>query len=130
MRPRLIGFLCEWCAAKALENMAHKRLRLPDGFMPLRVNCSGAVELSLITQALYEGASGVLVGGCPKGQCHYREGNTRAAIRLRAYRRLLEALGLPPDRIRAVWVGSGEGERLYQAIWQFWKELTGEASPL
>lgn len=126
----MIGFLCEWCAARALENMAHKRLKLPDGFLPLRVRCSGAVEPALLTEALRRGALGVLVGGCPRGHCHYREGNTRAEIRLKVYRKLLAALGLSPDRVRGVWVGSGEGERLHREIWQFWKELTGEDRPL
>jgi len=130
MRPVVLGFLCRWCAAKALENLAYKRLKLPEGFLPLRVNCSGAVDLPLLTRTLVGGVCGVLVGGCPRGQCHYREGNTRASLRLEAYRRLLAALGISPQRVRMVEVGSGEGEKLWREVWRFWEEISGESSSL
>ncbi|MBX6424031.1 hydrogenase iron-sulfur subunit [Thermosulfurimonas sp. F29] len=130
MKPVLVGFLCQWCAAKALENLAHRRLKLPEGFLPVRINCTGALELAWITEALYRGATGVLIGGCPRGQCHFREGNTRASLRITAYRKLLAAMEISRDRVRTIWVGSGEGERLYREIWRLWRELTGEGSSL
>ncbi|OAQ20987.1 hydrogenase iron-sulfur subunit [Thermosulfurimonas dismutans] len=130
MSLKVIGFLCEWCAAKALENLAFKRKTLPEGFYPIRVPCSGTVDLEVVRKALEKGASGVLVGGCPQGECHFREGNLRAGLRIIAYQKLLSALGLNPRKLKAVWVSASEGEKLYQEIWRFWEELKGEGSPL
>lgn len=128
MSLKVVGFLCEWCAAKALENLAFKRKTLPEGFYPVRVPCSGAVDLELIRKAFEKGASGVLVGGCLQGECHFKEGNLRAGLRVKAYQKLLSALGLNPGRLKMIWVSAGEGQKLYQEIWRFWEELKHENS--
>ncbi len=130
MSLKLIGFLCEWCAARALENLAFKRKALPKGFYPLRVPCSGTVDLGLIRTAFCAGAAGVLVAGCPQGECHFREGNLRAGIRAEAYRRLLSSLGIDSGRLRTLWLSGGEDEKLYQEIWRFWEDLQDASGSL
>ncbi|QJA06164.1 hydrogenase iron-sulfur subunit [Thermosulfurimonas marina] len=129
MKKRLLGFLCQWCGARALEHLSYQRRPLPAGFYPIRVPCSGSVAPEVITQALASGASGVLVVGCPPGQCHFREGNQRCAIRMRFLKGWLKALGVSGERIRLALVGAGEGEKLYQIVWDFWEDL-GEDRPL
>ncbi len=125
MKPRIIGFLCEWCAARALENLAFCRPELPVGFQPFRINCTGSLELEVVIKALTE-ADGVLVAGCPPGECHFREGNLRAGLRLKALKRVLSALGEDLRRLRIIWLSSGEGERLGEEIHKFYRELSLE----
>ncbi len=125
MPPKIIGFLCEWCAARALENLAFHRPELPPGFQPLRINCTGSLELEVVTKALAQ-AEGVLVAGCPSGECHFKEGNLRAGLHLEALRRVLSALGEDPRRLKVLWLSAGEGERLGEEIWKFYRELSHE----
>jgi coenzyme F420-reducing hydrogenase delta subunit len=50
-----------------------------------------------LLHAMEGGARGFCVVACPKGDCHLSQGNYRAEIRVRAVRRLLAEIGLPPD---------------------------------
>jgi len=128
MKTRLLGLLCHWCGARALENLSYQRKTLPEGFYPVRIPCSGTVRIDHLTQALASGASGVLVVGCPLGQCHFREGNLRCQARLRLLQRWLEDLGISGDRVRLALLGAGEGEKLYRIVWDFWEALREDRS--
>ncbi len=120
---KVVGFLCRWCAYRALERLSFKRKRLPEGFFPKVVPCSGTVDLELIHEAICKGASGVFVAGCPKLECKYRYGNAYASAKLEFYRELLRTLGLGSKVVEFAFVSANEDERLYESIWRFWREL-------
>ena len=62
--------------------------------------CTGRVSPLHLLTALAEGADGVYVAGCLEGQCHYREGNFHALDRVTFVQRLLESVGVEPERVR------------------------------
>ncbi len=61
--PRIIGFLCNWCAYAGGDLAGITRLQYPSSIRPIRVMCSGMVPPDLVVDALFKGADGVIVMG-------------------------------------------------------------------
>jgi len=61
--PKIIAFLCNWCAYGAADLAGVSRMAYPSNIRPLRVMCSATVSAHHILRALQSGADGVLVGG-------------------------------------------------------------------
>jgi len=61
--PKIVGFLCNWCAYGGADLAGVSRLQYPPNLRPVRVMCSGRVDPLFVVQALKEGADGVLVAG-------------------------------------------------------------------
>jgi F420-non-reducing hydrogenase iron-sulfur subunit len=61
--PKIIGFLCNWCAYGGADLAGVSRLQYPSNLRAVRVMCSGRVDPLFIIQALKEGADGILVAG-------------------------------------------------------------------
>ena len=78
--------------------------------------CSGRVDPMFVLKALKEGADGVLVSGCHPGDCHYVKGNMYARRRFAVLKKLLEYIGIEPDRFQVSWVSASEGAKFAQVI--------------
>jgi len=113
--PRIVAFLCRWCASAAADQAGRSRLPLPHSLLTVEVPCSGRVEPAFVLQAFREGADGVLIAGCHPGDCHYVDGNLRAHARHALLLRALEQAGLEPERLQLLWAGASEAERLVAA---------------
>jgi len=61
--PKIIAFMCNWCAYGAADLAGVSRLSYPPNIRPVRVMCSATVSPHHILRALQDGADGVLVGG-------------------------------------------------------------------
>jgi len=113
--PRLVAFMCRWCASAAADQAGRARLPLPHSLLTVELPCTGRVEPAFVLQAFREGADGVLVAGCHPGDCHYVDGNLRAHARHALLSRALQQAGLEPERLQLVWAGASEAERLVAA---------------
>jgi len=79
--------------------------------------CTGRVEPSFIIQAFSNGADGVFIGGCWPGECHYStEGNYHALSMMHLTRRILEHIGVNPQRLRLEWVSASQGIRFAEIM--------------
>jgi coenzyme F420-reducing hydrogenase delta subunit len=58
-----------------------------------------------------DGVDGVLVSGCHFGDCHYLEGNYKAAKRMFILKSLLRNIGLEDKRLRMTFVSASEGAK-------------------
>lgn len=114
--PRIIGFLCNWCAYAGADKAGVMQQPFPANVHIVRVMCSGRVEPRLIMRAFAAGADGVLVLACHPGDCHYKEGNLKAAGRQALLNRLLVQFGLPAARCRFDYVSAAEGEKYRRLI--------------
>lgn len=121
--PVIVAFLCNWCAYRAADLSGTMRMAHPADLRIIRVMCSGRVEPRFVLKAFKEGADGVLVGGCPVGQCHYQQGNARAQVRTRLLQKLLPQLGIDPVRCRLVLVSATEGTAFVEAVEEMRREL-------
>jgi F420-non-reducing hydrogenase iron-sulfur subunit len=96
----------------------------------VRVMCTGRVDLAFIFRALLNGKDGVFIGGCHPGECHYlTQGNYGALSTLHIGRKLLEAIGLNPERLRLEYISASEGSRYAQVMNDFSTQVK-ELGPL
>ena len=124
--PRIVGFLCNWCSYVGADLAGTSRFQYPTNVDIIRVMCSGRVDPTFVLKAFQLGADGVLVCGCHPGDCHYSEGNYKAARRIPLLRKLLEQFGIEPERLRMDWVSASEGDRFAAIV----KEMTGQVKEL
>ncbi len=61
--PKIVAFLCNWCAYAGADLAGVSRLQYPSNLRTVRVMCSGRVDPSFIMEALAGGSDGVLVSG-------------------------------------------------------------------
>ncbi len=114
--PRIVAFLCKWCSSAGADLAGVSRLEYKPNVIPIRVMCSGRVNPLFVLKALKEGADGVLVSGCHPGDCHYVQGNMFARRRFAVLKKLLEYVGIEPDRFQVSWVSASEGTKFTQVI--------------
>jgi F420-non-reducing hydrogenase iron-sulfur subunit len=70
------------------------------------------------------GADGVFIGGCHLNECHYlTDGNYYALNMVQLSRKLLEHIGLSPERVRIEEISSGEGTRFAEIMRDFGKQI-------
>ena len=92
--------------------------------------CTGRVDLSYILRAFSRGADGVFIGGCRLGECNYiTHGNFHALGMVLLCKKLMEQIGLNPERLRIEFMSSGEGIRFAEVMNDFGKQVK-ELGPL
>ena len=109
--PTVIAFCCHYCAYSAADMAGSQRLTYPSNVKIVRVPCSGKVDAIHIMKAFEMGADGVYVAGCLVGDCHFKNGNLRAASRVKAVKQLLDDIGIGGERLEMVHMSAGMGER-------------------
>ncbi len=85
--------------------------------------CSGRVSPHFIIKAFQEGADGVLVAGCPIGDCHYGKGNYLTKKRVAAMKELLSFIGIDPRRLRVELIGAPEADKFVEVVKDFNEEV-------
>jgi coenzyme F420-reducing hydrogenase delta subunit len=121
--PKIVAFLCKWCSSAGSDLAGVSRMEYPSNVIPITVMCSGSVSPLFIFSAFNKGADGVLVSGCHPGDCHYIKGNFYARRRIALVKKLLEYVGLEPERFQMSWVSAAEGVKYTQVIKDFVQEL-------
>jgi len=121
--PTIVAFLCKWCSSAGSDLAGVSRMEYPANVVPITVMCSGSVSPLYIFSAFNRGADGVLISGCHPGDCHYIKGNYYARRRIAMVKKLLEYVGLEPDRFRMSWVSAAEGTKYTQIIKDFVKDI-------
>jgi len=92
--------------------------------------CTGRVDLGFILRAFSNGTDGVFIGGCWPGECHYlTEGNYHAISTVHLSKKLLEQVGVNPERLRLEWISAAEGSRYAELMTDFTKRVK-ELGPL
>lgn len=114
--PVIVGFFCNWCTATAADLAGTTRMQYPPNVRPIRTMCSGSVDPVYILRALLGGADGVIVGGCPPGDCHYVSGNYKARRRMAILKTILATLGLEDDRVWIRWISAAEGPKFAKTM--------------
>lgn len=128
--PRILGFLCNWCCYAGADLAGVSRYQYPPTMRIIRVMCSGRVDLAFIIRAFKNGTDGVFIGGCWLGDCHYlTQGNYEALSMMHICKKLLELIGVNPDRLRLEWVSASEGIRFAEVVTDFTRQLK-ELGPL
>jgi F420-non-reducing hydrogenase iron-sulfur subunit len=86
--------------------------------------CTGRVDPAFILRAFSNGTDGAFIGGCWPGECHYlTEGNYLALSMTHICKRMLQWIGVNPERLRIRWVSAAEGGRFAELMNDFANKL-------
>ena len=121
--PVIVAYCCHYCAYTAADMAGSMRLRYPANVKIIRVPCSGKVDAIHLMKALEKGADGVYVAGCLEGDCHFKNGNNRAARRLAYVKKILDDIGIGGDRVEMFLMSAGMGERFAQIATDFTEKI-------
>ncbi len=61
--PKIIAFLCNWCAYAGADLAGVSRLQYPPNTRTVRVLCSASVSPHHVLKAFQKGVDGVFIGG-------------------------------------------------------------------
>lgn len=87
--------------------------------------CSGRVDLEFILRAFANGMDGVFIGGCRLGECNYiTHGNYHALNMVYLCKKIMEHIGLNPDRLRIGFMSAGEGQHFAEIVDDFSRKVT------
>ncbi len=114
--PKIIAFLCNWCSYAGADLAGVSRLQYGTNVRIIRVPCSGRINPMYILKAFQNGADGVLVSGCHPGDCHYISGNLVARRKFSLMKKMVEYIGVEPERVQFSWVSASEGNRFAALI--------------
>jgi len=120
--PKLVCFSCKFgWGYLADEEELRDRIK---NWVP--IICSGKIDTIHILEAFRQGADGVLVLGCPEGDCHYQDGNFEARKRVYLLQRILEAYGIEKERLKIQLSVDPEGNTIPQIV----KEMSDAVAKL
>ena len=90
----------------------------------IRVMCAGRVDLAFVLRAFANGMDGVFIGGCRLNECNYiTHGNFHALNMALLCRRIMEHIGLNPERLRIEFMSAAEGILYTEVVNDFGKKV-------
>jgi F420-non-reducing hydrogenase iron-sulfur subunit len=96
----------------------------------IRVMCSGRVDLEFVLRAFSNGTDGVFIGGCRLNECNYiTHGNYHALNMVLLCKKIMEHIGLNPERLRIEFMSSAEGIVFAEVMSKFGSKMK-ELGPL
>lgn len=106
------------------------RLQYTTEIRLIRVMCSGRVDLEFVLRAFSNGTDGVYIGGCRLNECNYiTHGNYHALNMVLLCKRIMEHIGLNPDRLRIQFLSAAEGILFSEVMSEFSNKVK-ELGPL
>ena len=99
------------------------RLNYPSNIKIINVPCTGRVDILHLLKAVEDGADGVYVAGCLEGDCHYISGNLKAKKRVAYVKKVLEDIGLEPERVEMYNMSAAQGARFAEIAREFTERI-------
>ena len=113
-QPEITVFSCIYCAYMAADTAGALRDKYPSNMKIIRLPCTGKTDLQYILDAFEKGADGVYIVGCSLGNCHHERGNERAKARVEHAKKILESIGLEPERLEIYFLSGAMGATFAQ----------------
>jgi F420-non-reducing hydrogenase iron-sulfur subunit len=86
--------------------------------------CSGRVDPAFVLRAFFNGMDGVFIGGCRLNECNYTtHGNYQARNMVLLCRKIMEHIGMNPERLRIEFMSAGEGILFTEFMNDFGKKV-------
>jgi coenzyme F420-reducing hydrogenase delta subunit len=113
--PNLVAFCCKYCAYAAADLAGVLRLRYPPEIRIVQIPCTGRLDILEVLQAFEYGADAIMVAGCLEGDCHFQSGNLVARSRVDRIKKIMEKVGIEPERIEMFNMSSAMGRKFAEA---------------
>lgn len=124
--PKVVAFCCHYCAYSAGDLAGSMRMEYAPNVRIVRLMCTGKVDTLHLLKAFEDGADAVFVAGCEEGSCHFIEGNLRAKRRVQHAKKLLQEIGIEPERLEMFNLGASDAQLFAAAC----NEMTERAKRL
>jgi len=86
--------------------------------------CSGRIDLEFVLRAFSNGQDGVFIGGCRLNECNYvTHGNYHALSMALLCRKIMEHIGLSPERLNIQFMSAGDGILFAEHMNDFGKKV-------
>ena len=117
--PKIVCFLCKWCTYAGADLAGTSRLQYPPNGVVIKTLCSSRIDPEHILYAFQQGSDGIFIGGCHPGDCHYQTGNYKTKRRIILLKKLLQQMGIEPERLELEWISASEGNKYANTIIDF-----------
>ncbi len=92
--------------------------------------CSGRIDMGFVLRAFSNGIDGVFIGACHLNECNYvTHGNYHALNMVLLCKKIMEHIGLNPERLRIEFMSAAEGNIFVDSVNDFVKTVK-EIGPL
>lgn len=118
--PEITAFMCIYCGYMAADTASALRIEYPANVKLIKLPCTGKADPRYLLKAFEDGADGVYVIACPKGNCHHVRGNERGELRVERTKEMLDEIGLGGGRLNMYFMSGGQGMSFADAA----KEMT------
>ena len=122
-RPLILAFFCRWCGYAAADMAGLNRAPYPTNVRIIQIPCTARINALHILEAFRLGIDGVLVVGCDENSCHYITGIKKAMTRVSRLKKVLEEMGINPERLHIDHAGASEGEKVAKTITSFVEKI-------
>lgn len=106
-------FVCSHSGLQAVSKINSKFLTDVE-IIPL--SCAGSISPTMMLKAIQEGAKGIVVAGCFKGNCASIYGSTLADSRVAQMVQTLQSVGMDKVKIEFVYLAGNTPNRIVEAI--------------
>jgi len=113
--PEITAFMCIYCGYMAADTASALRIEYPANVKLIKMPCSGKTDSRYLLKAFEDGADGVYVVACPKGNCHHVRGNERGELRVEHTKKMLDDIGLGGERLNMYFLSGGQGKSFAEA---------------
>jgi len=113
--PEITAFMCIYCGYMAADTASALRIEYPANVKLIKLPCSGKTDSRYLLKAFEDGADGVYVIACPKGNCHHVRGNERGELRVEHTKKMLDNIGLGGERLNMYFLSGGQGKSFAEA---------------
>lgn len=122
--PKIVAYCCNFCAFAAADLAGAMRLQYPPNVRIIHLPCTGKIDAILLIKTLENGVDGIFVAGCMEGQCHYLQGNLRAKKKVAYVKKLLDEIGIEPERVEMFNLSSAMGGRFAEIVQEMTDRIT------
>jgi len=124
---KIVVFTCNWNAYSGLDKAGSQKQSYAAGVRPVKVACLDRLGVGNILKPFEKGADGVLLLGCPKGECHFRDQTRTVEKVFYAAKQLSRILGYGDERLQLDWVAADDGQGFSEQIAHFIGRLNQES---
>ncbi|RLB11311.1 MAG: F420-nonreducing hydrogenase [Deltaproteobacteria bacterium] len=109
-KPKIIGFYCSNCASSAANIASKMKLEMPTDIKLINIPCTGRLEVLHLLKPFEQGADAVYIMGCQEDSCQYMSGILKLKKRVEHVKKILEQIGIEPQRIEVFSLYAGKGQ--------------------
>ncbi len=110
--PLVVAFCCSRGPYMAADTAGALKQQSSPCVIIIRVNCIGNLSRDIILEGMQQGIDGIMILGCPSGECRYRHGEQNIVKQAGNIRDYLRQNRINPDRLMFGCLSSVDGTRI------------------